>query len=132
MPGSGFMIYGAYGYTGELIARQALARGHRPLLAGRDGAKLAALARELGLPAVSVGLDQRSALLRALEQVSAVCHAAGPFVHTSEPLVEACLEARVHYLDITGELPVFASIFRRHAEAEERGVALLPGVGFDV
>jgi short subunit dehydrogenase-like uncharacterized protein len=132
MAGSGFMIYGAYGYTGQLIARQALARGHRPLLAGRDGAKLGALAQELGLPAVSVGLDQRSALLRALEQVSAVCHAAGPFVHTSEPLVEACLEARVHYLDITGEVPVFEAIFRRHAAAEQRGVALLPGVGFDV
>ena len=35
MTRSGFMIYGAYGYTGELIARQAVARGHRPLLAGR-------------------------------------------------------------------------------------------------
>jgi short subunit dehydrogenase-like uncharacterized protein len=132
MAGSGFMIYGAYGYTGQLIARQAIARGHRPLLAGRNGAKLGALAQELGLPAVSVGLDQRSALSRALEQVSAVCHTAGPFVHTSAPLVEACLDARVHYLDITGEVPVFESIFRRHAQAQQRGVALLPGIGFDV
>jgi short subunit dehydrogenase-like uncharacterized protein len=132
MPGSGFMIYGAYGYTGQLIARQAVARGHRPLLAGRDGAKLESLARELDLPCVSVSLEERSGLLRALERVSAVCHAAGPFVHTSEPLVEACLAARVSYLDITGELPVFESVFRRHAQAEQRGVALIPGVGFDV
>jgi len=132
MSGSGFMVYGAYGYTGQLIARQALARGHRPLLAGRDGVRLEALARELDLPCVRVSLDERSALLQALGRVSAVCHAAGPFVHTSEPLVAACLEARVSYFDITGELPVFASIFRRHAEAERRGVALIPGVGFDV
>src|SRR6186713_1188357 len=55
---SGFMIYGAYGYTGELIARQAVRRGHRPLLAGRQGSRLAALARELGgLPWVTVALD---------------------------------------------------------------------------
>lgn len=127
-----FMIYGAYGYTGQLIAREALARGHRPLLAGRDEAKLAQLADELGLPFVAVGLEERAALLRAVGSVSAVCHAAGPFVHTSAPVVEACLATGAHYLDITGELPVFEAIFRRHAEAERRNVALIPGVGFDV
>jgi short subunit dehydrogenase-like uncharacterized protein len=127
-----FMIYGAYGYTGRLIAREALARGHRPLLAGRDRSRLEALASELELPCVCVSLQDRPALLRALQGVAAVCHAAGPFVHTSEALVDACLEARVSYFDITGELPVFAAIFRRNAEAEARGVTLLPGVGFDV
>jgi short subunit dehydrogenase-like uncharacterized protein len=127
-----FMIYGAYGYTGQLIAREALARGHKPLLAGRDERKLAALAGELGLPFVAVGLEQTAALLRAVGSVTAVCHAAGPFIHTSAPLVDACLATGAHYLDITGELPVFEAIFRRHAEAERRNVALIPGVGFDV
>ncbi len=132
MPNQPFMIYGAYGYTGQLIAREAVARGHRPLLAGRNEAKLSALARELGLPFVAVGLEERAELLRALSSVAAVCHAAGPFVHTSAPLVDACLATGAHYLDITGELPVFEAIFRRHAEAERRNVALIPGVGFDV
>jgi len=130
---SGFMIYGAYGYTGELIARQAVRRGHRPLLAGRDAAKVAALSRELGgLPWVSVALEDQAGLVAALQQVSAVCHAAGPFVHTSAPLVDACLLARTSYLDITGEIPVFEAIFRRDEAARERGIALIPGVGFDV
>jgi short subunit dehydrogenase-like uncharacterized protein len=130
---SGFMIYGAYGYTGELIARQAVRRGHRPLLAGRQAPKLAALARELGgLPWLSVALEDQAGLVAALEQVSAVCHAAGPFVHTSAPVVDACLLARTHYLDITGEIPVFEAIFRRDGAARECGIALIPGVGFDV
>jgi short subunit dehydrogenase-like uncharacterized protein len=130
---SGFMIYGAYGYTGELIARQAVRRGHRPLLAGRHGPRLAALARELGgLPWVSVALDDPAGLVTALQRVSAVCHAAGPFVHTSAPLLEACLSARTHYLDITGEIPVFEACFARDADARERGIAVIPGVGFDV
>ena len=84
---SGFMIYGAYGYTGELIARQAVARGHRPLLAGRRRYDLDRLGRELGLDTVCVALDDHDGLARALERVDVVCHAAGPFVHTSAPMV---------------------------------------------
>ena len=30
-----WMIYGANGYTGEMIAREAVRRGFRPVLAGR-------------------------------------------------------------------------------------------------
>ena len=30
-----WMIYGANGYTGELIAREAVSRGLKPVLAGR-------------------------------------------------------------------------------------------------
>jgi short subunit dehydrogenase-like uncharacterized protein len=126
------MIYGAYGYTGELIARHAVARGHRPVLAGRDARKLERLARELDLPSVCVTLDDAAALGRALSQVESVCHTAGPFVHTAEPMLAACLAVGTHYVDITGELPVFRRIFAEHGEAQRRGVALLSGAGFDV
>lgn len=129
---AGFMIYGAYGYTGELIARRALERGHRPLLAGRQREKLTALARELDLPSVCVALEDAEALRRAVASVEVVCHAAGPFVHTSAPMVDACVAAQTSYVDITGELPVFQNVFAKHREAEARGVALMPGVGFDV
>ena len=132
MARSGFMIYGAYGYTGELIARQAVARGHRPLLAGRQREPLDALARELGVPSVALTLEDSAALVSALERVEVVCHAAGPFVHTSARMLEACLTAQTSYVDITGELPVYARIFELDGAARRRGIALLPGVGFDV
>ena len=45
-----WLIYGANGYTGALLAREAVARGHRPILAGRNAERLSALARELGRP----------------------------------------------------------------------------------
>ena len=121
------MIYGAYGYTGDLIAREAVRRGHRPLLAGRDPARTEALAKELGLPYRVFDLAQPD-----LTGVKLVVHTAGPFSHTSAPMVQACLDAGAHYLDITGEISVFESVFRRDAEAKQRGVLLLPGVGFDV
>ena len=122
-----WMIYGANGYTGELIAREAVRRGHRPILAGRTAKPVEALARELGCESRVFDLDHPD-----LSGVSLVLHCAGPFSHTSAPRVRACLDARAHYLDITGEISVFESIFRRDADAKERGVVLLPGVGFDV
>ncbi len=122
-----WMIYGANGYTGELIAREAARRGQHPILAGRNVESINALARELGCEARVFDLDAPD-----LSGVSLVLHCAGPFIHTSKPMVKACLAAGVHYLDITGEIGVFEAIFRRDAEAKERGVTLLPGVGFDV
>ncbi|HUB06134.1 MAG TPA: saccharopine dehydrogenase NADP-binding domain-containing protein [Myxococcales bacterium] len=127
-----WLLYGAYGYTGRLIAEHAVARGQRPVLAGRSADKLAALAGKLGLEHVAVSLDDPAALRRALEGASAVLHAAGPFVHTSAPMRRACLDAGASYLDITGEIPVFEAAFAEDGEARSRGVALICGVGFDV
>ena len=125
-------IYGANGYTGELAAREAVARGWAPILAGRRRAPIEALARELDLPYRIFGLDEPGPLARGLDGVCALLHCAGPFLHTSRPMADACLAAGVHYLDITGEIPVFEALFARDAEARARGVALVPGVGFDV
>src|SRR5581483_1843854 len=127
-----WLIYGAYGYTGTLVAEEAVRRGHRPLLAGRAVEKLAPLAARLGLDDVAVGLEDQAALVRALEGVDLVFHAAGPFVHTSAPMIRACLAAGASYLDVTGEIPVFQNTFAHDAEARERGVSLISGVGFDV
>lgn len=126
------MLYGANGYTGELIARQAASEGLRPILAGRDAAAIERLAAELGLEARTFALDDPAAIARALAGVGLVLHAAGPFSRTSAPMVAGCLAAGAHYLDITGEIPVFAACRAQDAAARERGVVLLPGVGFDV
>lgn len=127
-----WMIYGANGYTGELVARHAIERGERPVLAGRSAGAVEALAGELGLAARVFPLTDPGSARANLVDVDAVLHCAGPFVHTSRPLVEACLASGTHYLDITGEIQVFEAILARGAEARRAGVALLPGVGFDV
>lgn len=127
-----WMIYGANGYTGELAAREAAARGERPVLAGRNAETVAALARDLGLEHRAFPLDDPGVLARGIEGMAAVLHCAGPFVRTSRAMVAACLTVRAHYLDITGEIAVFEKVLARGQEAREAGVALLPGVGFDV
>ncbi len=127
-----FLIYGASGYTGELTARMAAARGLKPVLAGRNAAAFGPLARELGLEARVFSLGEPVALDAGLAGIDVVLHCAGPFAHTSKAMADACLRTKTHYLDITGEVVVFESLFARDAEAKAAGVLLLPGAGFDV
>ena len=126
------LLYGANGSTGELVAEEAVRRGHRPLLAGRSAEKLRPIAERLSLPMLAVDLGDRAALEKAVASVDVVFHAAGPFVHTSAPMLEACLASRTSYVDVTGEIPVFEHTLSLDARAKERGVALISGVGFDV
>lgn len=127
-----YLIYGAYGYTGILIAERAVERGHEPILAGRDEQALHRLARRLDVEGRAVALDEPERLRAVLGDVPAVLHCAGPFAHTSAPMVAACLDTGTHYLDVTGEIPVLQALMDRDAAAAERDVLLLPAVGFDV
>lgn len=127
-----WLIYGASGYTGELVARLAVVRGERPFLAGRGADRVGTLAAELGLEHRVFRLDDPDGLRARLDGVDVVAHCAGPFVATARPMVDACLATGTHYVDITGEIDVFEQIFGRDADARAAGVVLLPGSGFDV
>ncbi len=127
-----WMIYGANGYTGELIAREAARRGLKPVLAGRRRESVEALARTLGLEARAFGLDDAAALAAQIRGHALVLNCAGPFSATAAPMMEACLRERAHYLDITGEIAVFEHAQSLDARARDAGVVLCPGVGFDV
>src|SRR5271166_5407072 len=129
---SALMIYGATGYVGEHVAREAARFGGTTVIAGRDAAKLDRVASEIGLERRLFGLDDPAAIDRALKDVAVLLNCAGPFKYTAGPLVEGCLRSRAHYLDITGEIPVFEELQAKDAQAKARGVMLLPGVGFDV
>ena len=101
-----WMIYGANGYTGELIAREAVRRGLRPVLAGRSHGKIAGLSGELGLAGRSFELTSRKDLEQELVGMHLVLNCAGPFSATARPMIESCLASKTHYLDITAEVDV--------------------------
>ncbi len=127
-----WMIYGANGYTGRLIAAEAVRRGLRPVLAGRNAEQVAGLAQSLGLEHAIFDLLGPAYVAKALAGFDLVLHCAGPFFETYRTMVEACLQSGTHYLDITGEIAVFEGCFRRDDAAKAAGIVLLPGVGFDV
>lgn len=126
------LVYGATGYTGRLLVDALLERGIRPLLGGRNAAKLEALAGCHGLEWRAAPLDAPDALGAALRDVEVVVHAAGPFRRTTDPMARACLDAGVHYLDLSGEAPPIAALSGLDGEARRRGVMIMPGIGFDV
>lgn len=127
-----FLIYGANGYTGELITQFAVERGLRPIIAGRNEAAIGELGEKHGLEYRVFALDETAKLDAALQEVDMVLHCAGPFSITSRPMVEACLRNKKHYTDITGEIAVFESCAAADQKAKDSGIMVMPGVGFDV
>jgi short subunit dehydrogenase-like uncharacterized protein len=129
---SDLLIYGANGFVGEAVARMAVEGGLRPVLAGRNASKLEPLAAELGVECRVFDLSDPQKVENALKGIPLVLHCAGPFLYTYQPMVAACLKTGTHYLDLTGEVPVYEAIAKQDADARKRGVMLMPGVGFDV
>jgi len=128
----GLLIYGCYGYTGKLISEHAVKCGLKPVLAGRDEQKVKTLANDLKLPFRVFDLSDENKIVENIRDVKAVMHCAGPFLSTAKAMADACIKAKTHYLDIAGEYQVFEQLFAMDKAAQDAGVLLMPGVGFDV
>ncbi len=132
MEQASFLLYGANGYSGTLIARFAHEYNLKPVLAGRSEAFIKPLAQKLNLPYRIIDLNDSLKLEAALREVKLVLHAAGPFQFTAKQMINACLITGTHYIDINGDISIFEMIKQYDAAAKEKGIMLLPGAGFDV
>lgn len=126
------ILYGSYGYTGNLIAEKARDLRLDLILAGRNGDKLERQSQRLNFPYRVASLDSDAELNRLLSAGGTVLHCAGPFIDTWEPMAKACLRNGCHYLDITGELQVFESIKKMHNSFRDQNLMAMAGAGFDV
>lgn len=132
MEDNSFLLYGANGYTGHLIARIASQYQLQPILSGRSFKAIKSIAEELSLPFRIIDLDDEVALTNALKEVKLVLHAAGPFQYTANQMADACIKTGTHYLDINGDIAVFEMLKRYDKTATDAGLMIMPGVGFDV
>ena len=89
MTSAALMIYGATGYVGEHVTREAARLGRATIVAGRDTAKLDRIAGQTGNERRAFQLEDPSAIDRALKGVAVVLNCAGPFKYTAAPLVKA-------------------------------------------
>ncbi|GAA0421167.1 saccharopine dehydrogenase [Acrocarpospora corrugata] len=128
------VLFGATGFTGRLTAEALLARGARPLLAGRDPARLAALAAALPieLPTAVADVSRPDSVRRIVESGDVLISTVGPFARWGEPAVQAVTEAGAIYLDSTGEPPFIKRVFQRYGPpAAARGATLITAFGYD-
>ena len=124
------LIYGVAKYTGKLTSERAREASLDFDIAGCNETRIAALARELGVPYRIFGVDDAAALRFGLDGVCFVLNCAGPFAGTAEPMMDACIAT--DHLDITAEFKVYALAEAWSERAATAGVMLLPGVGWDV
>lgn len=131
------VVYGASGFVGRRAARYIADRAEtaklRWAIAGRDQTKLDALAATVGNPPVFVaGGNDGSALETLAARTRVMLAMAGPFALHADKLVEACVGAKTHYADITGETPWVKSLIDRwHDRAAADGTRIVPCCGFD-
>jgi short subunit dehydrogenase-like uncharacterized protein len=123
------LIYGATGYTGTLIVHEAARRGLDFEIAGRSEHKLAALSAELKVPYHVFPVGDLSGWKKSLEGKTALLNIAGPFSETAEQAMEACIQFKVHYFDITAEVDIYRLAETKDSAAKAAGIMLLPGAG---
>jgi len=131
------VLLGATGHTGGRTAEALAARGARPVLAGRDPARLEPLAARLGgdagpLETATADVTDAAAVRALVGRGDVLVTTVGPFLQLGEPAVAAATDAGAVYLDSTGEPPFLRRVFEEFGpRAERSGAALLPAFGHD-
>lgn len=119
------LIYGAAGYMGKLFTQYAL-QVHIPLVLG--GRKSMETTNEIRV----FSIDRTENIVPHLHDIKLLVNLAGPFLHTQQSCIEACLKTGTHYIDISGEAPEFKFAFSFHERALKANIMILPGAGFGV
>jgi short subunit dehydrogenase-like uncharacterized protein len=127
------VVFGATGYTGRLVAERLVAAGERPVLAGRDEAKLAELAGRLGgLEHARADALRQNSVFELVSKGDVLVSTVGPFAKWGLPAVRAAVAAGATYLDSTGEAEFIRRVFDEFDEPAKRsGAALLTAMGYD-
>ena len=126
-----WMIYGANGFSAMLAIEESVKRGLKPVLAGRSPA-IEKIAQKFDLDFQIFSLSSVNEVASQIKGLTVVANCAGPFSETAETMIQACIQAKVHYIDITGEISVYDYANQCDREAVSANIVLCPGVGSDV
>lgn len=137
-----FIVLGATGFTGAYVAKyiRKSCPGIRWAIVGRSLVKLSELIKELTaipstepLPAVLVAdISDKGSLVPTFATSSIVLNCTGPYRFLGDAVVEACLAARAHYMDICGEPQFMETCFLKYNKlAADFGVLIIHACAFD-
>ncbi|KAJ1568957.1 hypothetical protein HK096_004734, partial [Nowakowskiella sp. JEL0078] len=147
------IVFGATGFTGELVARYLFVNyvpsGLRIAIAGRSLDKLEAVklsliekynvseSKSFDIPIIIASSSDIESLDKMVSQTKVIITTVGPFEVHGRPLanlykVEACIRAGTHYIDSTGETTFISSIIDSyHESAVEKKVLIVPSCAYD-
>jgi short subunit dehydrogenase-like uncharacterized protein len=135
------VVYGATGFTGQLVAEYLAARykGDASLkwaMAGRSKDKLAVVRDAIGAPAdtplIVADASDPASLKAMVAQAKAVITTVGPYQFYGNDVLAACVEAGVDYFDLCGEPLWMRQMIDRHeAAAKASGARIVFSCGFD-
>jgi short subunit dehydrogenase-like uncharacterized protein len=135
------VVYGASGFTGQLVAEYLAAHyaGDRDLkwaMAGRSLEKLAAVRDAIGAPAdtplIAADASDPVSLKAMIDQTRSVLSTVGPYQLYGSELVAACAASGTDYLDLCGEPVWMRQMIDAHsATAQSSGARIVFSCGFD-
>ena len=131
------IIWGATGYTGKLVCEY-IFKNYKSTtlkwaLGGRDKSKIKSLISSLNLysiPYLIADSNNKNSLLDMTKQTKTICSTVGPYAKYGTLLVEACIESKTNYCDITGETHWIRKIIDLyHEEATNNNVKIVNSCG---
>ncbi|WP_267395199.1 MULTISPECIES: saccharopine dehydrogenase NADP-binding domain-containing protein [unclassified Sphingomonas] len=131
------IIYGASGFTGQLVAEYLAERGVAHwAVAGRSLARLEAVRERLAgaaaTPLVVAEADDPEALRAMAARARVIISTVGPYQLYGSGLVEACAAAGTDYVDLCGEPHWMRAMIDAHqAAAQASGARIVFSCGFD-
>lgn len=129
------VVYGASGYTGRLVCEYLREYGIPFIAAGRSADKLHA-AMTSNVPGIETAdyevvevQHNTEALTELFRGASVVLNTVGPFAKFGPEVVQACLAAKCHYTDTTGEQDWLITLDEQYgAKFAQAGLLLSPGL----
>jgi len=126
------LVYGANGYSAQLIIENLIREGIVPVLAGRNEAAVKSVADKFKCNYKILDLSDSVVTRTAIVEFDFLLNCAGPFKFTANHLIDACIAAQTNYLDITGEIQVIEYAWSKNEDAKSAEIFIAPDVGFDV
>ncbi|CAF1243984.1 unnamed protein product, partial [Didymodactylos carnosus] len=140
------LIFGATGYTGkyvveELARKSQLQQNIKWGIAGRSISKLKQVLDEItkitginlnSIETIAADINNVESLTKMCQKTDVLINCVGPYRLYGYPVIQACLNAKANYVDISGEPQFLETVqLRYNDEAEKQGVAIVGSCGFD-
>ena len=109
-----WIIYGASGYTANLIIQKAVKMGMSPILAGRNRSKISSVAEKYGLKYKIFEVNDTNVIQANIENSKLIFNTSSNYKYSAEPIINACLASGCHYLDLCGEIAVIKNLSLIH------------------